>query len=102
MDKGGLAPAATATYRAPLPDDPVALERGQVRADAVVGEVELPGEPLDGAATTTQQGNHLPARALEKLLVPICSQFVPSIRGLSVAEQANLYNISNKYLTYYK
>ena len=63
-----------------------------MRADAVVGKVELPGEPLDGAATTTQQGNYVPARALEKPLVPICSQFIPSIRCFSVAGQANLYN----------
>jgi hypothetical protein len=97
---GRLAAAATAAHRTSLAHDPVTLKRGQVRADAVVGEVELPGKLLDGATTTTQQGNHLPARALEKLLIPICSQFVPSISYLSVAGQIDLYNKSNKYLTY--
>jgi hypothetical protein len=56
-----------------LPYEPVALERSEVRADPVVREVKRSGELLDRVASATQQRDYLPARALEKLLIPVRS-----------------------------
>jgi hypothetical protein len=59
-DAGGFAPTAT--------------------ANAVVREVQLPGELLDGAAGAPEQRDDSPARTLEKLAVQACTQVIPSNR----------------------
>ena len=46
-------PRAPTRQRGSLAHDPVALKRGEVRADAVVGKVKGLGELLDGAAGVT-------------------------------------------------
>src|SRR5262249_50199370 len=58
--------AATKTT---LPHKSIALERCEMCADGVVGEIELLRQVFDSARHTAQECNDLTARALEKALI---------------------------------
>lgn len=64
---GRLAAAAAATHAA-LAHEVIALERRQVGADGVVGEVELLGKLVYGTRRPAQEGDQPTARAREESL----------------------------------
>ena len=82
VNVGGLTAATTAAaHQTSLSHKSVALKDGKMRPNAVVREIELPGEILDGPASTTNQRDDPPACALEKFLVPTlyaANTFLPS------------------------
>src|SRR5215204_6156993 len=74
VDVSRLAAIAAAAYRTSLPHNAIALEDGEMRADAVDRETQRPGKLLDGAVGPSEQRNHPPPRAFEELLFPARSQ----------------------------
>src|ERR687894_2757963 len=70
VDVSRLAAPAAPAHRTSLAHDAVALQDGKVCADAVVGEIQCPGEVLDGAPRAPEQRDDPPPRAFEEPLVP--------------------------------
>src|ERR671916_1409863 len=74
VDVSRLAAAASAPDRTSLAHDAVALQDAEMRADAVVGEIQCPGEVLHSALGASEQRDDPPSRALEEPHVPVRSQ----------------------------
>src|SRR5687767_9266539 len=74
VDVSRLAAATSAPDRTSLAHDAIALQDGEMHADAVVGEIQCPGEVLDCAVGPSEQRDDPPSRALEEPHVPVRSQ----------------------------